>query len=190
MIEERRSELDFSSLPKRPQASSARTFALNLIFFFNKARVRENVTGDTKERIAMDMFFRWSSSVLILFEPWQTFSWSWYLLSCIGVLALTIVLEATRFGFHRIHHQPQSRKGCLQVWFKAKEVGVYAVYMSLSYFVMLVVMTFNVGLFISVVLGHCIGMIFFPRNARQQSQFGTQQLYQQTTLDDSVNACH
>jgi copper transporter 1 len=138
----------------------------------------------------MDMYFRWSSSVQILFEPWQTFSWSWYLLSCIGVLALTIVLEATRFGFHRIHHQPQRRKGCQMILFKGKEVGVYAVYMTLSYVVMLVVMTFNVGLFVSVVLGHCIGMIFFPRNARQQSQFGTQQLYQQTTLDDSVNACH
>ena len=39
--------------------------------------------------------------------------------------------------------------------------GLYAVALTLSYFIMLIVMTMNVGLFVSAVLGLTLGHFFF-----------------------------
>eukprot|EP01128_Nolandella_sp_AFSM9_P006019 TRINITY_DN3024_c0_g1_i1.p1 TRINITY_DN3024_c0_g1~~TRINITY_DN3024_c0_g1_i1.p1 ORF type:complete len:569 (-),score=98.64 TRINITY_DN3024_c0_g1_i1:344-2026(-) len=43
---------------------------------------------------------------------------------------------------------------------------LHALYMALHYWVMLITMTFNVGLFISVIVGHAIGSLAFGRFAR------------------------
>lgn len=105
---------------------------------------------------------------------------------------MTLALEGARFGFHRMHDS-KPVIGWLQLaWQKAKEIGVYAVYMSLSYFVMLIVMTFNVGLFISIVFGHCVGIVLFPRKSahRLAQGDGQEPSYDQTSLQEPINACH
>ena len=51
------------------------------------------------------------------------------------------------------------------VW-RVLEALLYGVYVTMSYFAMLVAMTYNVGLFISVIFGFCIGHFLFPRGPK------------------------
>jgi copper transporter 1 len=111
----------------------------------------------------MDMFFQWNTSVTVLFEVWVTPTWYYYLLSCFAVLALAFGLEGMRLLIHNLTHRAPS-KGRKSFVRRLGETMLYGVYMCMSYFVMLVVMTYNVGLFVSVLLGLCLGHFLFRRD--------------------------
>jgi len=103
--------------------------------------------------------------VTILFEGWLTTTWYFYVLSCLVALALAVCLEAVRFAVHRVSHGPFVRK---TRWRQIGESLLYAGYIGLSYLVMLIVMTYNVGLFLSIVLGFGVGHFVFPRTSQQE----------------------
>ena len=139
--------------------------------------------------MGMDMFFEWTTSVTILFQPWVTTDKTWYpyFLSCLAVAGMAVILEGLRYLFHSIHSRVPRQRGCSsKVILKAKaaEVVVFAIYMSVSYMVMLVAMTYNVGLFVSTIFGHCAGLIIFPRGGSKSHDTSTQ------LMDDSINGCH
>lgn len=134
------------------------------------------------------MFFRWSASVTILFQSWQTSdsTWYFYLLSCVAVSTMTFLLEAARHAFHRMHTsnigEVQHPSLKTKILSRCKEIVLYATYMALSYWVMLVIMTYNVGIFIAVIFGHCVGTCVFPRSLHRPG-------YVQTMVEP-INACH
>lgn len=95
----------------------------------------------------MDMYFYWGTDVKFLFSAWETYDNDWlFLLCCLASLVVGIICEFLK-----------SRQ------FKslAFEASVYGVNLFLAYMLMLVMMTFNGGLFISVILGYVIGYTLF-----------------------------
>lgn len=147
------------------------------------------------------MFFQWSASVTILFQSWKTSEATrfYYILSCVGISLLAFLLEGVRYAFHNLHSSsaiadnekgemlvPKSCCSKAKLFTRAKEVAVYGVYMTLSYLVMLVIMTFNGGIFMSVVFGHCIGTLVFPRSLRHHRHPAG---YVQA-MAEPINACH
>jgi copper transporter 1 len=127
----------------------------------------------------MEMFFAWSTTATILFEGWLTSTWYFYLLSCVGVFVGTVLLEGLRMATQR-----QSLG-----WAKKsmhRQVGeglLYGVYVSCSYLVMLIAMTYNVGLFLSVVLGHSVGRFLFSRWLIRENEIPL-------AMDLQVESCH
>ena len=65
------------------------------------------------------------------------------------------------------------------------EAVLYGIYMCMSYFVMLVVMTYNVGLFIAVILGFCFGQFLFPRFPAQRTSVGLV-----NSIASEIESCH
>jgi copper transporter 1 len=114
------------------------------------------------------MFFQWSTTVTILFEWWVTTTWYFYLLSCVAVFVLANGLEGVRVGVHMVSHGHFIRKTPLR---RAGESLLYGAYVGLSYCVMLVIMTYNVGIIVSVLLGYCVGhFLFFKVSQREQAE--------------------
>lgn len=134
------------------------------------------------------MFFQWSTTVTILFEGWLTTAWYLYVLSCLAALALAVCLEALRLAVHRVSHGPFVEKSR---WRQIGESLLYAGYIGLSYVVMLIVMTYNVGLFVSVVLGFGIGHFVFPRTSRsEQGNLVDSKAFVALNGDEETPVCH
>ena len=107
------------------------------------------------------MYFQWSTEVEILFRGWTTPTWYFYLLSCVGVMLLAIGLEGIRLFIHKTTHSRRSQTHSLLR--RLVDMLLYGLYILVGYMVMLVVMTYNVGLFVAVLMGYCIGNLLFPR---------------------------
>ncbi|GJP48930.1 hypothetical protein CLOM_g8204 [Closterium sp. NIES-68] len=133
----------------------------------------------------MQMWFYWGPKVTILFENWTTSGWGFYLLACFLVVVFCVLhefltsfrlkLSATRRcrvkdaeqgasdGAGKKAHQWRSLLDRLAV------TAIYALNLTFSYAIMLIVMSFNIGLFIAVVLGLTIGFFFFGAKRRKNS---------------------
>lgn len=107
------------------------------------------------------MYFQWSTEVELLFRGWKTPTWYFYLLSCFGVMLLAIMLEGIRLIIHNVTHSRRSYAASLPR--RLADMLLYGLYVFIGYMVMLVVMTYNIGIFIAVLLGYCIGNLIFPR---------------------------
>lgn len=110
--------------------------------------------------LALQMFFEWSTDVTILFEPWVTRTWYFYTLSCIGVAVMAVGLEWLRSVYHQMAHSEDRRLTKLR---RFGESLLYGGYIVMSYLVMLVVMTYNVGLCLAILVGYVLGHYLFPR---------------------------
>lgn len=95
----------------------------------------------------MEMYFYWGTDVIFLFKSWRTngnmFS---YLMCLLGSFLAAILVEfLTTRKFEN----------------KLVQAALYAVQLLLSYLLMLVLMTFNSGLFIVIMLGYTTGYALF-----------------------------
>ncbi|CAI5484144.1 unnamed protein product [Closterium sp. Yama58-4] len=145
-------------------------------------------SGGGMSMMMMQMWFYWGPNVTILFENWKTSSWGFYLLACFLVVVFCVLhefltsfrlkLSATRrcrvkdaeqgenftnvASSKKAHHwRPLLDRLAL--------TGIYALNLTFSYAIMLIIMTFNIGLFIAVVLGLTIGFFFFGAKRRKNS---------------------
>jgi len=130
------------------------------------------------------MFFKWTIHATILFDWWKTTTWYYYLISCIVVSAMTVFLELLRFFYHRIAHDPKRQ---LKWSRRSGEALLYGVYIVMSYLVMLIVMTYNVGLCMSILIGYIVGHFLFPRGALGHSPDKDRPMY--APVETSIG-CH
>ena len=75
---------------------------------------------------------------------------------------MAVGLEWLRSTYHYTAHAQGRRLTRLR---RAGEALLYGGYIVVSYLVMLVVMTYNVGLCIAILLGYVVGHFLFPRGS-------------------------
>ena len=95
----------------------------------------------------MEMYFYWGADVVFLLKQWTiTDNIGVYLLACLASFLAAIAVEflSTRFIESNVVYAVAHS---VQVW--------------LSYMLMLVLMTFNAGLFMAIILGYTIGYSLF-----------------------------
>uniref|UniRef100_A0A915EHX9 Copper transport protein n=1 Tax=Ditylenchus dipsaci TaxID=166011 RepID=A0A915EHX9_9BILA len=122
------------------------------------------------------MAFHFGSTEVVLFTFWSTQSWLGILLSCLLIMLGCFVMEFVRwFRLYRKKQQlvAENQGGLTPKTFYMNIAGdgtLHAVQLTLSYMLMLVFMTFNVWLCISVILGEVMARIlfgiFFPQLER------------------------
>ena len=126
------------------------------------------------------LFFVTGTDAIVLFEGFTTSNWGEYIGACLFTIFLGILVEfITTFRMLYPHQQVLTSTGFLSAetpQASATRVGtkkengirvhmiksiMYFIGVTLAYALMLIVMTFNVGLFFSAVLGLTIGYMFF-----------------------------
>ncbi|KAG5583788.1 hypothetical protein H5410_044222 [Solanum commersonii] len=100
--------------------------------------------------MVMQMNFYWGKDVTILFKGWPNNNLGMYILSLFFVFFMAFGVEIMSMGPIMINKRPI---GIIQS-------GIYnTLRMVLVYFVMLAVMSFNIGIFIVAILGHGLGYV-------------------------------
>lgn len=107
--------------------------------------------------MTMHMNFFWGKDVVVLFDGWPNGRLGMYILALAFVFLLAVAVEILAAVPIKPRMRPLSG-GLLQA-------AVYAVRMALAYLIMLSVMSFNVGIFITVVVGHAVGCFFVKYRA-------------------------
>jgi len=129
----------------------------------------------------MQMAFYWSNNVTILFDFWKTMNEWEYGLSCFFFFMLAILFEflnTTRYNmmvqgsqmsvqdYEPLVYDTQATRTIFHGYhFKVTLLYIFQVF--LSYILMLVIMTFNGGLFISSILGFGTGYFLFGQNRKE-----------------------
>eukprot|EP00276_Gloeochaete_wittrockiana_P009264 CAMPEP_0184651022 /NCGR_PEP_ID=MMETSP0308-20130426/8578_1 /TAXON_ID=38269 /ORGANISM="Gloeochaete witrockiana, Strain SAG 46.84" /LENGTH=338 /DNA_ID=CAMNT_0027084927 /DNA_START=325 /DNA_END=1341 /DNA_ORIENTATION=+ len=132
----------------------------------------------------MLMYFHQTESDYILFKSWVPKATWQYALSCIAVFIFAILIEAWRAAVLKIEKHLKKNLTVLPGTFSTKPETVqsdwplkgkfavvviggvlYASQVGLSFLAMLIVMTYNGGLFISVVGGYGIGAMLFRQGS-------------------------
>ncbi|CAN4106040.1 unnamed protein product [Withania somnifera] len=100
----------------------------------------------------MQMNFYWGKDVTILFKGWPDNNLGMYILSLLFVFFIAFGVEIMSMGPAMIIKR-RIASGLIQA-------GIYyTLRMVLVYFVMLAVMSFNIGVFIAAILGHGLGFV-------------------------------
>ncbi|KAI3447731.1 hypothetical protein Pfo_004396 [Paulownia fortunei] len=111
-----------------------------------------NQSNKNVDDMAMHMSFFWGKDVVILFSGWPgSGRLGMYILALAAVFVLAMGAEILSVA-------PSLKpRGLSPVAGAAIHAAVYAVRMALAYFVMLSVMSFNLGVFVVAVAGHAVG---------------------------------
>ncbi|XP_019251300.1 PREDICTED: copper transporter 1-like [Nicotiana attenuata] len=104
--------------------------------------------------MVMQMNFYWGKNATILFKGWPDNNLGMYILSLFFVFFMAFAVEILSMGL-KIKKSMNPIVGGL-----IKSSIYYTVRMVLVYFVMLAVMSFNVGIFVVAILGHGLGYFF------------------------------
>jgi copper transporter 1 len=134
----------------------------------------------------MNMYFYFGQSATILFKPWETSSPGGMVASCVGIFLLAMVYEglkyyreflfrrqyaSTRYG--TVNNQPRednkvvmpdgqyTLRNVICSGHHLLQTFLHMLQVTLSYFLMLVFMTYNGWLCISVILGAGVGFFLF-----------------------------
>ncbi|KAI9563951.1 CTR1 [Daphnia sinensis] len=134
----------------------------------------------------MQMYFYADYTAVVLFKQWDIQSVGAMVGSCIGIFLMAILYEGLKYFreyLSRKHYAPvnynnvktpeggsdASSQVRTPMSFKTSvtsashyiQTALHLLQMIISYFLMLIVMTYNVWLFISVILGCTVGYFFF-----------------------------
>ena len=121
---------------------------------------------------AMGCGFQYGTTVSIWWNDWSTASGPWaYALALLGMFLLAFVIEVVRRANTWAHRRYMVTPDVYATWstgdkFKAKAIRalLHFTHITLGYLVMLAVMTYNVGLFVVVMLGFGIGNFLVAEN--------------------------
>eukprot|EP01064_Diplonema_japonicum_P007132 TRINITY_DN14850_c3_g1_i1.p1 TRINITY_DN14850_c3_g1~~TRINITY_DN14850_c3_g1_i1.p1 ORF type:complete len:136 (+),score=0.46 TRINITY_DN14850_c3_g1_i1:131-538(+) len=108
--------------------------------------------GNNMEMMSMQMYFTWGYDVIILFKDWSTQGPYQYYFSCVVVALMGIVSQYLKVILEA--SIPATRPTSVN---KLAHTLIYGLVITISYLLMLVSMTYNVGLFAAVIIGHMIG---------------------------------
>merc|ERR1712216_985166 len=121
----------------------------------------------------MEMYFTLHTSSYILFKKWQSFGWLGYSASCFGVFLwalfheFSLSVQNTIKNIDKRNFSPKRRSALIAANLLRKlpgamaEIVLFTWLITQAYCLMLVCMTYSVGLFFSVVLGHSAGFFIF-----------------------------
>ncbi|KAI0222314.1 High affinity copper uptake protein 1 [Lamellibrachia satsuma] len=143
----------------------------------------------------MKMYFHFSAHSTILFSFWKTTSWQGMLGSCIAIFIMAALYEGLKVGreillklsltnepisvpssdVHIVQPAHSFRTMLLSRWHVLQSV-LHIVQIVISYFLMLIFMTFNMWLCIAVALGAGAGYFMFA--------------WRRTIVADSNEHCH
>ncbi|KAL6133223.1 hypothetical protein ACLB2K_065460 [Fragaria x ananassa] len=116
-----------------------------------------NMTMD----MTMQMNFYWGRNVTILFPKWpgnDQHNPDMYILALFFVFAMAFAMEALSVW-------PTIKPGGSAVATGLTQASLYAIRVSLGYFVMLAVMSYNIGIFMAAVAGHTVGFFVAKTSA-------------------------
>ncbi|PWA49738.1 Ctr copper transporter [Artemisia annua] len=106
-----------------------------------------NAMGDMN---MMHMTFFWGKDLVMLFDNWPNGKLGMYILALFFVFVIAVLIEL-------LSDFPTIKTGTRPIVGALAQASVYGLRMVLAYFVMLSVMSYNVGVFIFVVVGHVVG---------------------------------
>ncbi|GMS85992.1 hypothetical protein PENTCL1PPCAC_8167 [Pristionchus entomophagus] len=109
------------------------------------------------------MSFHGGLKEVVLFQFWQTATPLSMMLSCIVVVLLCFVMEAMRWS--RIKREAVNKLNAISgspvTAHRLVDACLHAVQLTISYFLMLVFMTFNVWLCVATVVGEVVARLLF-----------------------------
>lgn len=123
--------------------------------------------------IAMQMTFHQSFESVILFESWRTSNKLEYFISCLFIALLgcfAMYLSSINKSYIReVINRKRKEGSALNLKIRLFSVIISTIYYLIHYLLMLIAMTFNYGLFISVIIGLSIGYGIFEMNSLMNS---------------------
>ncbi|GJP48931.1 hypothetical protein CLOM_g8205 [Closterium sp. NIES-68] len=166
-------------------------------------------TGTMASTGMTQMWLYWGPTVTILFENWRTSEWAVYIFACFAVLAFCVLhefltslrlkLSQAASGRCRVNDVEQGAKGgaskTSRDWHplldRLAATGIYTLNTTFSYTIMLIIMSFNIGLFIAVVLGLSIGFFLFgsKRQGNSPNNQEFQKVQEQNYCETSGDCC-
>ncbi|XP_022998909.1 copper transporter 1-like [Cucurbita maxima] len=110
--------------------------------------------GMTMHHRMMHMTFFWGTNAEILFRNWPGDRSGMYALALILIFVLAFIVEWLSHSRLIKEDSSAAAAGLIRTLMHTVRVG-------LAYLVMLAVMSFNVGVFLVAIGGHCLGFFFF-----------------------------
>jgi len=130
-------------------------------------------------------FSIFSFILLVLFDGWKVTNCGYYTLTLLFWFLAGILYELINFVLvHKQLHEVQ--KNFHPLVSRISLALLYFVKMFFAYVIMLVAMTYNVGLIFSVVLGMAVGFFLFSSNAYISNVHGEQYL----SINAGSSSCH
>ncbi|CAJ2655819.1 unnamed protein product [Trifolium pratense] len=111
-----------------------------------------------KKHMKMHMSLYWGKDAIVLFPEWPNQSVSMYFLAILFVFFLGMVIEL-------LPNQPTIKQGTNHIKGGLIQAIIYFFRIIFHYFVMLAVMSFNIGIFIAAVAGHTLGFFLVKSRA-------------------------
>ncbi|XP_010685661.1 copper transporter 6-like [Beta vulgaris subsp. vulgaris] len=113
-----------------------------------------NMSMQNHNMMMMHMTFYWGKNGEILFSGWPGTRTGMYILALVLVFLLALLVEWLA-GSRLVKTGDKGSLSCVL------RTLVHALRMGLAYILMLAVMSFNVGVFIVVIVGHALGYLVF-----------------------------
>ncbi|KAJ0742901.1 putative Ctr copper transporter [Helianthus annuus] len=98
----------------------------------------------------MHMTFFWGKNVVMLFDDWPNGKLGMYILALVVLFVVAVAIEFLAY-FSAVKTRASPIMSGLA------HASVHGLRMALAYLVMLAVMSYNIGVFICVVVGHAFG---------------------------------
>ncbi|KAL6341534.1 hypothetical protein AAG906_032654 [Vitis piasezkii] len=113
-----------------------------------------NIYHHKLHRVVMHPTFFWGKNAEILFSGWPGTRTGMYVLSLVFVFVVSVLVEM-------LSHSQLIKSSTNSLLGGAAETIIHGVRVGLAYMVMLALMSFNAGIFIVAVAGHCLGFFLF-----------------------------
>lgn len=140
-----------------------------------------------------------NTCVLLLFQPWVLSSGTKYALGAIGVFAMALFNEGLvryreniRVWTVRSITEVQKRKvskrviGLVKLRNKVLLSFLYMIQMTMAYWLMLIAMTYEIGLFITLILGFGVGYLLFKSRVEEDETTVAYERSSSRRLSDSI----
>ncbi|ORY02716.1 Ctr copper transporter [Basidiobolus meristosporus CBS 931.73] len=109
------------------------------------------------------MTLNWDyQNLCVVFGGWEIQTLTGVLAICLGTFCLSLTYELVRLVIRVLDHQILMRRGTVNQ--QLARSTMYAIQVSISFCLMLVFMTFNGFLMLSVILGAFIGFLLFSQD--------------------------